>query len=110
MAWTDNRLSGSVYALVKNVANDTAPAVLAKNQSGPLGVAVDGQTSFVYFTTYGDGKLMRARKSGLGSPEVVLTGLDHPAFMASDANFLYFTTFGSGPSDGTLLRVTKPLN
>ena len=89
---------------------NTSPAIIAKNQAGALGVTLDASSKYVYYTTYGDGKLMRVHKDGVGSPEVVLSGLDHPAFLTSDATMLYFTVFASGASDGALMRLAKPLN
>jgi hypothetical protein len=107
VVWTDFAASGTVYSLPKNATLGTAPTVIASAQNGPLGIAIDDPGNYVYFTTYGDGKLMRMRKDG-SSLTPILTGLDHPAFLVSDTTTLYFTNFGSGHGDGTLMRIAKP--
>ncbi len=109
VAWTDYRASGKVYALPKTAPPNTDPTILAKSQDHPLGVTIDHATNYVYYTLYDGGSLKRVRKDGTGDPQVVLSGLDHPAFLVSDATTLYFTNFGSGSADGTLMRIAKPL-
>ena len=109
VVWTDYQASGTVYALPQSAGLNTPPTVLASGQGAPLGIAFDDSGNYVHYTTYASGMLMRVRKDGVGGPQIVLSGLDHPAFLASDATTLYFTIFASGSGDGKLLRVAKPL-
>ncbi len=106
--WTGFPSGGSVSSLAKSSAPNTAPRVLVKDQTGALGVTVDGPGSYVYFTNYAKGQLLRVKKDGSSPAEIILAKLDHPAFLASDLNTLYFTTFGSGHGDGALMRLAKP--
>ena len=109
VVWTDYQPNGSVYALPRSAGLNTAPTLLASGQGAPLGIAFDDSGDYVHYTTFATGMVMRVRKDGVGGPHVVLSGLDHPAFLASDATTLYFTIFASGAGDGKLLRVAKPL-
>lgn len=108
VVWTDYQAGGNVYLLAKTSGPNTPPIVLATKQGGPLGIAIDNPGSFVYFTNYADGALMRVKKDGSGQAAVVLAGLTHPAFIASDATSLYFTIFGTGRGDGAVMRLAKP--
>ena len=105
--WTDHQAMGKISALSKNAMPNTPPIVLANKQGNTLGITADDPGLYVYYTNYGDGQLMRVKKSGLGQPEVVLSNLVHPAFLMSDANNLFFTVFGTGQGDGMVMRLAR---
>jgi hypothetical protein len=84
---------------VKVASAGGTPTTLAADQVYPQGIAVDGTS--VYWTTYGDGTVVKLPASG-GTPFTVASGQNGPNSIAVSATSVYWTNY----DDGTVARLT----
>jgi hypothetical protein len=75
-------------------------SVIVSGVKDGFGVALD--STWVYWTSRGDGLLERVRRDGTDR-QVLIGGLVQPGAVALDASFVYVTSSG----DGRVLRVAR---
>jgi hypothetical protein len=96
--FTDHTPQGSVISLDKNGG---APVVLASQQPGPIGVAVDA--THAYWTCEGDGSVRRRPLAG-GETETIASGQQKPWTLVGTDVALYWV---NASDDGAVMKWVK---
>jgi hypothetical protein len=93
----------SVRGQIAHFGNPTSATLLATDQNQVADLTSRGQ--FLYWATFGDGKLSRISSMGGGTVQLLLEGEPSANGVAVDETHLYFTRYLPGDSGGAVRRV-----
>jgi len=112
--FTDGIADGGSIYVVK--VDGGTPALFAGSQSGVAELAIDGVPggSLLYWSNNAGGQVMAAPLAG-GAPVPLVSGRDHPRWLAAGASHLYWIDEGNGGSvnelwDGGVRTISSGLH